>query len=256
MLPSKTRLRRVSPTSIRPPIIGSEGGVNMFEADTHLRDKAKGPAGARPSSMEGAGAYNRNSKLQAVGASLGLPLFAKAVEDIRLNGGDEPIVIADYGSSQGKNSLAPVGVAVKALRRRAGRERPICVFHVDLPSNDFSSLFEVAQSDPDSYILHEPNVFPCAIGRSFYRSVLPPGSVDVAWSSYAAHWLRSIPTYIPGHFAFFAATATYWLCSIIRPRKIGRCSSNCEHANCGREGDSSSFSRLVTTTAGLDSRNV
>jgi hypothetical protein len=81
--------------------------------------------------------------------------------------------------------------------------RPILVFHVDLPSNDFTSLFEVADADPDSYTLDEPNVFPCAIGRSFYKSVLPPGSVDLAWSSFAAHWLSNTPTYIPGHFASF-----------------------------------------------------
>jgi hypothetical protein len=58
-----------------------------------------------------------------------------------------PIIVADYGSSQGKNSLAPMSVAVEILRRRVGRERPIFVFHIDLPSNDFNSLFEVTDSD-------------------------------------------------------------------------------------------------------------
>jgi hypothetical protein len=38
------------------------------------------------------------------------------------------------------------------------------------------------------------------VGRSFYRMVFPPGSVDLGWSSYAAQWLSHIPTYIPGHF--------------------------------------------------------
>jgi SAM dependent carboxyl methyltransferase len=114
-----------------------------------------------------------------------------------------PIIVADYGSSQGKNSLAPMSVAVEILRRRVGRERPIFVFHIDLPSNDFNSLFEVTDSDAGSYVVDEPLVFPCAIGRSFYRSVLPPSSVDVGWSSFAAQWLSTIPAYIPGHIAFF-----------------------------------------------------
>jgi salicylate 1-O-methyltransferase len=40
-------------------------------------------------------------------------------------------------------------------------------------------------------------VFPCAIGRSFYDSVLPSNSVDIGWSSFAAMWLSSVPTLIP-----------------------------------------------------------
>lgn len=45
---------------------------------------------------------------------------------------DRPVVIADYGSSQGKNSLAPMGVAI--LRERVGPSRPTLVFHIDAPS--------------------------------------------------------------------------------------------------------------------------
>jgi hypothetical protein len=46
----------------------------------------------------------------------------------------------------------------------------------------------------------EPNVFPCAIGRSFYENVLPPEHVHVGWSSYAAVWLSRIPMLIPDPF--------------------------------------------------------
>ena|SRR5580698_5672922 len=72
------------------------------------------------------------------------------------------------------------------------------VFHVDQPANDFNTLFEVLGTDPDRYGLGEPNVFPCAIGRSFYERVLPPESVHLGWCSYAAMWLSRIPTLIPG----------------------------------------------------------
>ena len=68
------------------------------------------------------------------------------------------------------------------------------------PPNDFNTLFEVLDADPDRYVLDEPNVFPAAIGRSFYESVLPPGSVDLGWCSYAAVWLSRVPTLIPDHF--------------------------------------------------------
>jgi SAM-dependent methyltransferase len=56
----------------------------------------------------------------------------------RVDDGDEPIVIADYGSSQGKNSLAPMRVAAEISRSRVGSDRPILVCHIDLAINDFN----------------------------------------------------------------------------------------------------------------------
>jgi hypothetical protein len=122
------------------------------------------------------------------------------VRDIAIEDGDRPVVIADYGSSQGKNSLPPMRLAIQSLRARLGPSRPLVIYHVDQASNDFNALFKALDSDPDRYAVDEPNVFSCAIGRSFYRSVLPPETVDIGWSSYAVVWLSRIPTPIPGHF--------------------------------------------------------
>jgi hypothetical protein len=88
--------------------------------------------------MEGNGAYNKHAALPAGGATLALPFLEEAVRTLALDLGDRPVVIADYGSSQGKNSLAPVQLAVKNLRLRIGPSRPIVVFHVDQPTNDFN----------------------------------------------------------------------------------------------------------------------
>jgi hypothetical protein len=150
--------------------------------------------------MEGKGAYNRHAKLPAGGAALAMPLWEKAVRNAELEAGNQPIVIADYGSSQGKNSLAPMQMAINTLRERFGPSRAISVFHIDQPSNDFNTLFEVLHTDPERYGLDDPNVFPGAIGRSFYESVLPANSVHLGWSSYAAVWLSRLPALIPGHF--------------------------------------------------------
>jgi hypothetical protein len=106
----------------------------------------------------------------------------------------------DYGSSQGKNSLMPLRAAIGAIRARLGSSQAILVFHVDQPANDFNTLFEVLDSDEDRYTLNDPNVFPGAIGRSFYERVLPREQVHLGWSSYAAVWLSRIPRLIPGHF--------------------------------------------------------
>jgi hypothetical protein len=152
------------------------------------------------SAMEGKGAYNRNAAIPASGGALAIPLLEKAAQQISLDPRDRPIVIADYGSSQGKNSFAPMRAAIAALRVRADRQRPIFVCHTDLPANDFSEMFALLEGDPESYLQGEPQVFPYAIGRSFYRSLFPPGHVNLGWSSYAAVWLSQIPAQIPDHF--------------------------------------------------------
>jgi hypothetical protein len=156
--------------------------------------------------MEAKGAYNKHATIPVGGAALAVPFLEEAARQTTLDDQDHPVVIADYGSSQGKNSLAPMATAIQNLRSRLARHRPILVFHIDQPSNDFNSLFEVLSSDPDRYSLHEPNVFPCAMGRSFYEQVLPSASVHLGWCSYAAVWLRRVPCLIPGH--FFPAFST------------------------------------------------
>lgn len=150
--------------------------------------------------MEGRGSYNKNATRLASGAALAIPLLEAAIRRVSIENEISPIVIADYGSSQGKNSLDPMSVAIRNFRSRTWPDRAIWVFHVDQPSNDFASLFEVLHSDPNRYTRNDLNVFPCAIGRSFYEQVLPANSVHLAWSSYAAVWLRRPPCLIPGHF--------------------------------------------------------
>jgi hypothetical protein len=158
--------------------------------------------------MEGAGAYNKHAALPAGGASLALPFLETAVGNLALDVGPRPVVIADYGSSQGKNSLAPIQLAITHTRQRIGPSRPIMVYHIDQPTNDFNSLFEVLATDPGRYALDDPHVFPCAIGKSFYEQVLPDASVHLAWSSYAAVWLSRIPSLIPGHFMVLCSSGT------------------------------------------------
>ena len=156
--------------------------------------------------MEGGGSYNLHAKIPEAGGILALPFLERAISNVRLDSGEQPVVIADYGSSQGKNSLAPMRAAIKALRARLGPDRPISVVHVDQAANDFNTLFDVLHSDPQRYSVNDPNVFPSAIGRSFYEKVLPQEHVHLGWSSYAAMWLSRIPMLIPDHFIAIAST--------------------------------------------------
>src|SRR5580658_3031966 len=133
--------------------------------------------------MEGKGAYNKHAKLQAGGGALALRQLEEAASKIEVAPGNQPVVIADYGSSQGKNSLGPMRAAIRVLRSRLDPDRPIFTYHIDLPANDFNSLFAVLDTDSDRYVLDEPNIFPCAIGRSFYENVLPDNHVNLGWCS-------------------------------------------------------------------------
>jgi hypothetical protein len=158
--------------------------------------------------MEGRGAYNKHAAIPAAGGSLAIPLLEQAASQISIDDSDRPVIIADYGSSQGKNSLAPVRAAIAVLRQRITQQRAIVVYHADLPGNDFSELFAVLENDPETYLRSDPNVFAAAIGRSFYQSLFPASHVDLGWSSYAAVWLSQVPGPIPGHiFAPFATGA-------------------------------------------------
>jgi hypothetical protein len=97
--------------------------------------------------MEGHGVYNRSSRVQAAGLSPAVPLFERAAKTVTLATAPEAIVIADYGSSEGRNSLAPMAPAIRSLRDRVGPEREISVVHTDLPGSDFSALFKTLDTD-------------------------------------------------------------------------------------------------------------
>jgi hypothetical protein len=156
--------------------------------------------------MEGGGFYNRHSAMQAAGISLILDDWERMVRETVID--DGPIVIADYGSSQGRNSMPPMRIAIEELRARAGRDKPINVVHTDLPSNDFAALFTLLADDPESYLKGNDNVFPSAIGRSYFQPILPGGSVNLGWNTWTAHWLGA-PVYAPDHvFAGFSVDAT------------------------------------------------
>lgn len=147
--------------------------------------------------MEGKGAYNRSSSVQAVGSLPAVALLERAARGVGLPSQAEPVFIADYGSSEGHNSLVPIAAALRMLRERAGNERAIFVFHADLPGNDFTALFETLANDPDSYLRNDPSVFAAAIGRSYFEQILPALSVTLGWSAWAVQWLSRVPCTIP-----------------------------------------------------------
>ena len=73
------------------------------------------------------------------------------------------------------------------------------VFHTDLPSNDFSALFTALDDDPGSYLAGAINVFPSAIGRSYFQSIIAPRSVHLGWNTWTMQWMDGEPIQAPDH---------------------------------------------------------
>ncbi len=148
--------------------------------------------------MEGDGFYNRNSNLQAAGIELALPFLIEAARTIPADG-QTPLVVADYGSSQGRNSMRPMRQVIETLRSRIGADRAIEVVHTDLPSNDFASLFTTLHEDGASYLAGQPRVFPSAVGRSYFEPILPPGRIHLGWNTWTLHWMSRNPAEVDDH---------------------------------------------------------
>jgi hypothetical protein len=151
--------------------------------------------------MQGHGYYNAHSELQARSAQASDPILDTALREVAVPA-TGAITLADFGSSQGRNSLRPMGRALSALIARAGAERDFVVIHSDQPHNDFTSLFTLLQESEDSYLRDRPHVFAYAVGRSFHGPLLPAGSLTFGWSSIALHWLSRRPAIAPDHIWF------------------------------------------------------
>lgn len=156
------------------------------------------PAGASCVGMVGQGFYNEHSRAQRAAVEIALPLLIRAAETAPLPDPGGAFLVADYGSSEGRNSLAPLRAVVETVRRRAGEGVPIAIVHNDVPGNDFASLFTLLDTSPDSYLRVGSNLFPYASGRSFYHRVFPANQVCLGWSAGSIHWLSAAPS-LPDH---------------------------------------------------------
>ena len=151
--------------------------------------------------MKGHGFYNQYAVQERAAATPGIDLLRQAAREVPLDA-EGAVAIADYGSSEGRNSMAPLGAALDELSHRS--DRPVAVVHTDLPGNDFSSLFELVASDPRSY--QRAGVFTFATGRSFYEQIFPAATITLGWSATSVLWLRAAPSGLGAHLFTLEAT--------------------------------------------------
>jgi hypothetical protein len=145
--------------------------------------------------MAGGGYYSHHSEAQHAAAAPGLALLARAARQAPVFERD-PVVIGDFGCAGGRNELEPIRVAIAGVRERAPAV-PILVVHTDLPSNDFTSLFQAVEQSRESYLTGQNGVFSYAAGRSLYGPIFPDAALTLGWTAITVHWLSAMPCVIP-----------------------------------------------------------
>lgn len=143
--------------------------------------------------------YTESSRLRAAGLAPAIAAFERAAQLVTLPQAPQPIVIADYGAANGHNSLKPLSAGISVLRRRTRHDHAILVAHTDVAHNDFTALFATVADDPESYLHFDAATFTSAIGRSFYKQIVPSNTVNLGWTSWATHWLSRMPREVPDH---------------------------------------------------------
>ncbi|KFK27207.1 hypothetical protein AALP_AA8G349700 [Arabis alpina] len=139
--------------------------------------------------------YVNNSDSQALAITLSKPILISSLQSIKLFSNNSPIRITDLGCATGSNTFTTVDTVVETLLRRytagGGSIPEIEAFFSDLPSNDFNLLFKLLTEkqkvdSPTKY-------FACGVAGSFYDRLFPRGTIHVAVSLSALHWLSQIP---------------------------------------------------------------
>ena len=131
-----------------------------------MTEKNFGAASGDLGVMESKGFYNRHSRPQRGVVAFGLPLLEHAIGAVPLPDPGEVLQVADYGVAGGNNAMEPMRTIIDGVRRRSFEDLAVSVFHTDLPTNDFDTLFTLLAS-PDSYLQGTSNVFAYAGGKSF-----------------------------------------------------------------------------------------
>jgi hypothetical protein len=100
------------------------------------------------------------------------------------------VTVLDLGSSEGRNAIQVMSTIVAGLRQRTGQ--PVQTVYSDLASNNFNQLFVNLEQARRAGLFCE-DVYASAVGGSFYAPLMPAGTVNLATSFNAIHWLDQLP---------------------------------------------------------------
>ncbi|MDP2802193.1 MAG: SAM-dependent methyltransferase [Phreatobacter sp.] len=169
-----------------------------------------GKASAQVIAMRGAGYYSSNT----VGAKAVIDkagdLVVEALGSMAIKPAKTAFSVCDYGAADGGTSLDMMRRLVETVRQRAP-DRAIQVTYTDLPHNDFSALFRLTQGllgdQAKTPLAETPNLYIAGSGTSFYKQIVPDGTLHLGFSATAMHWLSKRPGLIADHVQAVGATA-------------------------------------------------
>ena len=142
---------------------------------------------------EGDVSYVNNSDCQALAITLCKPILISSLQSIKLF--TSPIIrIADLGCATGSNTFDTVDTVVETLRQLfttvcGGGSLEFEAFFCDLPSNDFNMLFRLLS---EKQKVDSSKYFAGGVAGSFYDRLFPRGTIHVAVSLSALHWLAQV----------------------------------------------------------------
>jgi hypothetical protein len=128
------------------------------------------------------------------------PLVLEAIRRMPNTGTSSLFTLTDMGCADGGTSIDLVRQAIGAVRAR-WPQRPITVVYNDQPRNDFNSLFHHIHglTPIPTYLDETEDVYVLASATSFYRPILPIGTLNLGFSATAMHWLSRKPCDLSNH---------------------------------------------------------
>jgi hypothetical protein len=128
------------------------------------------------------------------------PMVVDAINSLPLASFEQGFTLSDMGCADAGTSLNMMGQAIAATRLRVPG-LPVTIVYTDQPRNDFNALFtNVHGLGPfETYLHGRDNIFPLASATSFYRQILPSGSLNLGFSATAMHWLSDKVCNISNH---------------------------------------------------------
>lgn len=137
--------------------------------------------------------YNENSRPQLEAVDSTLQYVREAIDVFKTQSSSSPLLIADFGCAQGRNSMHVMKFIIQCLKKtnKIKVDHEVLVVHSDLPTNGWTTLFDLLNQDNSYYGV--------ANGRSFYEACLPDKSLSIGYSSTSLHWLSRKPCNISNH---------------------------------------------------------
>ncbi|SDQ32295.1 hypothetical protein [Pseudovibrio sp. Tun.PSC04-5.I4] len=167
----------------------------MTNIDQDTVDTQRRPTGM--TGMAGGGFYDSNSAPQWEQIAAVLPWLEDTLSSLPLERGSGPVTFADFGCSEGRNSISVMRHLISNTNQLT--DRPFLTIHSDLPTNDYSKLFLGLRPDGQS-AFGSQRVSSAAIGGSMYDQLLPPNSIHVATTFNSIGYLSERPLdKLPGY---------------------------------------------------------